>query len=182
MLRNGSLSSTGGMLVLSLFSARSALSDEAVGETDNQIETHANDSAASQKHVKVLPCRPTLACTAELVPAGTWEVEAGYSARRASAAMFHAGQLLLKYSILDPLQMQLATNNVFSASPGNGSPSYFDGGFVGPKVQFNNQGTVLPIFSLSAFLAFPTRSELSAQQRTYDAYVWTYLRPGEAPT
>jgi hypothetical protein len=31
---------------------------------------------------KALPCRPTIACTADIVPPGTFELEAGYLFRK----------------------------------------------------------------------------------------------------
>jgi len=158
-----------------LFAGSTAWADPEAPVDDNVVGSHANEATGSRGHVKALPCRPTIACTAEIVPAGAWEVEAGYSARNASGAMAHGGQLLLKYSVLDHLQLQLATNNVFSATPSTGSQSFFDGGFFGPKVQFNHQGDLMPMIAVSAFLGFPTHAGDVAIQQTYDAYVWSYF-------
>ena len=170
------MSVSGGVaaLFLPLLSAHASADGERSTD-DNQIASQPSETSGYRGPIKALPCRPTIACTAELVPAGAWEVEAGYSARQPTGNIVHGGQLLLKYSVLDQLQLQLATNNVFSATSGSGSQSYFDGGWVGPKVRFNQQTTSMPTVSLSAFLGFPTHAGDSALQQTYDAYVWSYL-------
>lgn len=152
---------------------------DAVDSPDEAVMSdHDPEATAQPRHIKALPCRPTIACTAEIVPAGAWEVEAGYAARRASGATNQGGQVLLKYSATNYLQLQLATNNAFAA--GSGTQSFMDGGFFGPKIQFNNQGDWMPIISLSAFLQFPTYST-STLQSTYDALVWTYLSKDIGP-
>ncbi len=157
-----------------LASAVSTAHADAVDRGDDALwSDHASSMTTPRKHIKALPCRPTIACTAEIVPAGAWEVEAGYAARRASGGTAQGGQVLLKYSATNHLQFQLATNNAFAAS--TGTRSFLDGGFAGPKIQFNNQGDLLPMISLSAFLQFPTHPATSSLQSTYDALVWTYF-------
>jgi len=151
-----------------------AAADPVEGVEEEQAEAPDAESTARVGHVKALPCRPTIACTAEIVPAGAWEVESGYSDRKAGGTNAHGGQVLVKYSATDHLQLQLATNNFFSMTPSTGSSTFFDGGFVGPKVQFNRQGEYLPIFAMSAFLGFPTKQGPQALQQTYDAYLWAY--------
>ena len=167
----------GAAMALSVGRGGVALADSQVGEDDveeNQVAAEANEIPANGGRVKVLPCRPTIACTAELVPANTWEVEAGYSDRRSSGTTAHGGQLLIKYSVLDRLQLQLATNNVFSA-PVGGSVSYFDGGVAGLKARFTPQGRFLPMISASLLVSFPTQSGQMVAQRSYDTLLWVYF-------
>lgn len=123
--------------------------------------------------VEAQACRPTIACMAEIVPAGYFEVEAGYGGR-SSGAFAHSGQLLLKYSLFDNLQLQLATNNVFLAGVGI-VPRAFDGVMPGVKWKINDQGTVLPSNALSVHLMMPTHAFDDANQKTFDLQAWWYL-------
>jgi hypothetical protein len=129
--------------------------------------------AAESDSVEAQACRPTIACMAELVPAGYFEVEAGYGGR-ASGAFVHSGQLLLKYSLFDNLQLQLATNNVFLAGAGL-IPRAFDGVMPGVKWKINGQGTVLPSNAISVHLMMPTHAFDDATQKTFDLQAWWYV-------
>lgn len=126
------------------------------------------------EEIAALPCRPTIACMAEVVPAGTFEVEAGYGGRVASTGVSHSGQLLLKYSLLDRLQLQLATNNVFLVGDGLAARA-FDGVMPGVKVLVNEQGTWAPSNAFSLHMMFPTQSFDRAAQTTIDLQGWWYL-------
>ena len=60
---------------------------------------------------RVLPCRPTIACTAELVPPGTFEVEAGYLYRRSgTGATQRSSPFLLKLTLAAWAQVQVGSN------------------------------------------------------------------------
>jgi hypothetical protein len=61
---------------------------------------------------RVLPCRPTVACTADIVAPGTVEVEAGWVVRRGAATQ-HQTPLLLKMSLARWLQLQVAAGATF---------------------------------------------------------------------
>ena len=59
----------------------------------------------------MLPCRPTISCTADLVPPGSFEIEAGYYARRVPPAGYvHDQPLLAKLTLFPWIQAQLGMN------------------------------------------------------------------------
>src|SRR5213593_3171815 len=60
---------------------------------------------------RALPCRPSVSCTADLVPPGTLEIEAGYLGRRVPPGGFiHAEPILFKLTTFEWLQLQLGGN------------------------------------------------------------------------
>jgi hypothetical protein len=139
-------------------------------------EVGVGDSAevTEPESVQTRACRPTIACTAEIVPAGFFEVEAGYGARVGGDRAMHSGQLLLKYSLLGNLQLQLATNNLFLIGPGI-LPRAFDGVMPGLKWVMNPQGRLMPSNALSLHLMMPTHGFVDASQRTFDLQAWWYI-------
>jgi hypothetical protein len=55
-----------------------------------------------------LPCRPTIACTADFVPPGVMELESGYIYRRlGSGANQSSIPFLLKRTVLEWVQLQI---------------------------------------------------------------------------
>ena len=97
----------------------------------------------------VLPCRPTIACTADLVPPGSVEIETGYLRRKlpGDAGVAHTLPLLLKLSILHDVQLQLATNTAYSSV--RGRQRAFDDLAAGVKVRLIRQTSDAPAFGLS---------------------------------
>ncbi len=142
------------------------------------VEQSASPEAGER--VSTLACRPTIACMAEIVPKGFFEVEAGYGGRASAGALAHSGQLLLKYSLLDTVQLQLATNNLFLVGQGL-APRAVDGVMPGLKVKFNDQGEVMPSNGISVHVAFPTHGFEGAAQRTIDASAWWYISKDVGP-
>lgn len=150
--------------LVALFSLN-ASATEAISETSELTEPET---------VEVQACRPTIACMAEIVPAGFFEVEAGYGARVASGQAMHSGQLLLKYSLFNNLQLQFATNNLFLVGAGTAARAV-DGVMPGVKWQVNKQGSWAPSNALSVHLMMPTHSFVDASQQTFDLQAWWYL-------
>ncbi len=120
----------------------------------------------------VLPCRPTVACTAEIAPEGTLQVETGYAQRRASSSAVSTVPTLVMYSVTDRVQLQLGTNNAVVSE--GGATRVFDGALVGPKVVLLEQTDTTPAISMSALFAIPTRTGTDAVTKTTDAYLWAY--------
>lgn len=95
---------------------------------------------------QTLPCRPTIACTADLVPAGSFELEAGAFVRTAPGApAAYSAPFLAKLSLTDWMQLQL----------GSAGPTWSDGQLVMDvavviaKVRLLPQGAWTPSLSLS---------------------------------
>jgi hypothetical protein len=137
----------------------------AISRAQEAVRDEVTDEEAQT--LKALPCRPTIACTAEIGLPGQFEVEAGYAARSAQSALSHSGQLLLKYTLNDWAQLQLATNNLVLVAP-EGAPRSFDGVILGAKFVFWSQGTFAPMVGSS------TQAFGGAAQKTFDAAVWVY--------
>lgn len=146
-----------------------------VSQSSWAVEEEVTEALAVEEEgeVKAQACRPTIACMAEIVPAGFFEVEAGYGGRQ-SGVFQSSGQLLLKYSVLDTLQVQLATNNVFLAGQGL-TPRAFDGVMPGLKWKVNGQGSWAPSNALSVHLMMPTQAFSDAAQKTWDLQAWWYV-------
>ena len=142
-----------------------ALANEEVVDTGEVTEPES---------VEVQACRPTIACMAEIGPAGFFEVEAGYGAKVATGSAMHSGQLLLKYSLFNNLQLQLATNNLFLVGP-NTPARGVDGVMPGVKWLINKQGSWAPSNALSVHLMMPTHSFAEASQQTFDLQAWWYV-------
>ncbi|NVB79589.1 MAG: hypothetical protein HOV81_14425 [Kofleriaceae bacterium] len=122
--------------------------------------------------VSVLPCRPTIACTAEIVPGGTVELEVGWAQRRASESPTNSALALAKVSLTDHVQLQLGTNNVVSSQ--GGAMDTLDGVFVGPKIVLVDQTDRAPAIAVSALVSTPTRDGDAAVIRTTDLNLWAY--------
>ena len=54
-----------------------------------------------------LPCRPSIACTADIVPTGMVELEVGYLFRKAPDGLQHQTPFLLKLTLADWVQAQV---------------------------------------------------------------------------
>jgi hypothetical protein len=160
------------VVLLSLVAPFSAFAQASGGTVSD-----TNDHAASDR-VTALPCRPTIACTADLVPAGNFEVEAGYGARGAGQNAFrdvgHSGQVLLKYSLTDDVQLQLGTVGLFVAGGGT-TLHAFDGVTPGVKWKFLDGEGAWPITAVSFHVDLPTSTASYEQQRSVDLEGWVYF-------
>ena len=118
-----------------------------------------------------LPCRPTIACTADLVPPGVLELEAGYIYRRLAHDVNESSlPFLLKLSLSGDVQLQVGSNGLTLA----GTSRYFDDVTLGGKVRIVHQREYVPAISLSAALSVPTATA-SGYLRTYDALFTLYV-------
>jgi hypothetical protein len=125
---------------------------------------------------RALPCRPTISCTADLVPPGTLEIEAGYLGRRVPPSGFiHAEPVLFKLTIVDWLQLQLGGNGKLLTSGEVGSEArYLDDIALGAKVHFLDQRRVTPSLAVSAALQIPSWDRPKSFPYAYDATFWFY--------
>jgi hypothetical protein len=126
--------------------------------------------------IRVLPCRPTISCSADIVPPGAAEVEAGYAARRvAEGGYVQTEPLLLKLTLLRWLQLQAGTNAlVDSVGAVPRRLDYVDDFSIGAKLHLIDQTPVSPSFSVSASVAVPSFDRDEAFPVAYDASFWAY--------
>jgi hypothetical protein len=121
--------------------------------------------------VSALPCRPTIACTADIVPSGSFELEAGYLFRRLAHDKNQSSvPFLLKLSLSDSLQLQVGSNGPTFAS----MQSFFDDVLAGLKLRVHRQTEYVPSLALSAQISVPT-AEAMGYVRTYDALLAGYV-------
>lgn len=73
----------------------------------------------------VLPCRPTVACTAQISAPGQLEIEAGVQDKRTTGSRVDSAPLLFKLSLNEHFQLQLGTPGPTLVS-GAGAERYFD--------------------------------------------------------
>jgi hypothetical protein len=123
---------------------------------------------------RTLPCRPTIACTADVTPPGAFELEAGALYRRN-----HAGgrqwtlPFLAKLTAADWVQFQLGSNGL-TTTRGDGSAQYFDDVLLGAKLHLLDQTAWLPALALSATASLPTFAGQTGYVRTYDGLFAAY--------
>jgi hypothetical protein len=137
----------------------------------------------SGEPMRVLPCRPTISCSADIVPPGALEIELGYAARHVRAdGFFHLQPLLLKLTILRWLQVQLGTNGyVFTSGDVSRTLQYIDDVSIGLKVHFLDQTSVTPSLAASAALSIPTPYRNDTFPFAYDASFWLYASKDYGP-
>jgi type I phosphodiesterase/nucleotide pyrophosphatase len=124
----------------------------------------AEGAVAARETEVALPCRPTIACTAEFVSPGRLELEVGYAGRDFGGPLQHSTPLLLKLTVTEDLQLQLGGNG-FVAQRGVGG--HLDAPLVGAKVRILAHTETRPALAASAAVGMPT----SRRQRMLDPTV-----------
>ena len=139
---------------------------------------HAADTPGADD--KALPCRPTIACTAELVPPGTFEVEAGALFRRLGPPSDRARQwtfpFLAKLTLEKWIQVQVGSNGYTTEHGGTPTDraQYFDDVQGVAKFHFVDQTPIVPSVSLSISANVPTAAS-PGYDRTYDLGAIAYV-------
>jgi hypothetical protein len=123
--------------------------------------------AAADTHA--LPCRPTVACTADIVPPGVVELETGYAARLSTGSWQHGIPFLLKLTIIDQLQLQMSGNGNFIDSN-----RWLDNIVTGLKLHLQDQEGGAPSLSFSVALSIPT-APAPGYVRAWDFFSTIYL-------
>lgn len=127
-----------------------------------------------------LPCRPTIACTADIVLPGSFEVEGGVLYRRNNRrGRQWTFPLLLKQTFTEALQLQVGSNG-YSILSGDVPTQYQDDVVVGPKLHLLDQTRVVPALALSAQASIPTFRREGYLQ-TYDALFTGYATKDVGP-
>lgn len=103
---------------------------------------------------KSLPCRPTIACTADVVAPGLFELETGMLFRRLAGARQWSFPFLAKQTLTSFAQLQVGSNGVTTLFDG-ASGTYFDDVSAGVKLHLLDQSSWAPSLSFSGAVAFP---------------------------
>ncbi len=121
-----------------------------------------------------LPCRPTIACTADLVPPGVLELESGYIYRRlGDGANQSSIPFLAKLTLLEWVQLQIGSNGPTVASA-PAEARFFDDITLGFKFHVRDQSARWPSISLSSTVSVPT-FQATGYTRTYDLLFTAYV-------
>jgi hypothetical protein len=133
---------------------------------------------------KTLPCRPTIACTADFVPPGTFELETGALFRSLGPAASRTRQwslpFLAKLTMARWIQLQLGSSG-YTAARGAAPEAYFDDVVAGAKLHLLDQGDRAPSVSLSGSISVPTFRGQTGYIRTYDALFTAYVTKDFGP-
>jgi len=126
--------------------------------------------------MRVLPCRPTISCSADLVPPGALEIEAGYGARFVRYRGFiHSEPVLVKLTLLSWLQVQAGGNGLlFTTGDVSRSLYYFDDFTFALKAHFVDQSSMRPSVAASAAVNVPSFDRSDAFPFAYDGSFWAY--------
>ncbi len=136
-------------------------------------------SSALANEERALPCRPTIACTADLVPAGDLEIESGVASKRTRTGFALTTPLLAKYSVSHALQVQLG-GNMLSAVRTDVRSTYLDNMIGALKLHVVDQSARMPAIALSAGFGVPTFRALG-YTRAYDAFFTGYVTKDVGP-
>ncbi len=132
---------------------------------------------------RVLPCRPTISCTADLVPPGALEIEAGYLARSiTSGGYVHAQPFLAKLSLFERLQLQVGSNGkVLTTGKVASEARFLDDISIGLKPKLLDQTELWPSLAVSAALSIPSWDRHPDFPFAYDASFWGYASKDVGP-
>jgi hypothetical protein len=121
-----------------------------------------------------LPCRPTIACTADIAAPGVLEAEVGYLHRTLDDGVNQQSvPFLVKLTLARWVQLQVASNGPTFANKPVGI-RYVDDIAPGFKFHLVDQARLVPSISFSAALSVPL-SAAEGYLRTYDALFTVYL-------
>jgi hypothetical protein len=159
----------------------------------------AGAAEAPDDRDKALPCRPTIACTADLVPPGTLDVETGVIFRKLAgsapsgatpagavgeAALGETRQwsfpFLAKLTLAPWVQVQAGSNGL-TAARGDAPALFFDDALVAAKFHLHDQTDFTPSVSVSAEASIPTAAGQRGYLRTYDASFTAYVTKDMGP-
>jgi hypothetical protein len=131
-------------------------------------------SARADDQVTALPCRPTIACTADIVPPGALELEVGYLYRSLNGGVNqHSVPFLFKLTLARWLQLQVGGNGpTFADRPV--PVRYVDDVDFGFKLHLVDQTAGRPSMAVSAALSVPLADDMPGFVRTYDVLVTAY--------
>jgi hypothetical protein len=127
-----------------------------------------------------LPCRPTIACTADIVRPGLFEVETGMLFRRFGDARQWSFPFLAKLTLARFIQLQVGSNGYTTQLDGRAA-RYFDDVTAGLKLHLADQGPVLPSLSLSGAVGVPVREPQQGYVPTDDAFFIAYVTKDFGP-
>jgi hypothetical protein len=143
----------------------------------------ASEGEGDGEAMHVLPCRPTISCSADLVPPGALEIEAGYAARRVRpGGWIHVEPLLLKLTLVRWLQAQVGSNGyLFTTGDIARTLRYYDDFTFAFKTHFADQTHTFPSLAASLGVSVPSFDPPRDFPFAYDASLWFYASKDIGP-
>src|SRR6266849_4753786 len=114
---------------------------------------------------EVLPCRPTIACTAQIEAPGVLVLEAGYLRKDLAGGTQHSVPFLLKLSLDERLQLQLGSNGPTFAD-GSIPQRFHDDLTLGAKLRLLHTDETALSVSATASLPIPVRRRAMRKRTT----------------
>ena len=134
---------------------------------------HAVELPGDDDHA--VPCRPTIACTADLAAPGTLEIELGYLLRRlAPATSQRTTPLLIKLTVTRWLQLQVATSGAVMTDD-RAKSAYLDNINLGAKAHLRDQSLRAPSLSFSVAASVPSGAGPAGAAATWGALFTLYV-------
>jgi hypothetical protein len=131
----------------------------------------------------VLPCRPTITCTADIAAPGAFEIEAGALYKHLeSPGPEWSFPFLLKLSLARWLQVQVGSNG-FTAGQDPGEARYLDNLNLVAKFHIEDADAngLAPSLAVSAALGVPTFSGQEGYTTSYNAFFVAYASKDLGP-
>ncbi len=136
---------------------------------------------------KALPCRPTIACTADIVAPGSFELESGMLFRKLAGDVRQwSFPFLAKLTLAKWVQLQVGSNGFTTQWAGAAGrlgetrARFFDDIQLGAKLHLVDQSALVPSLSLSGALCVPTADAIG-YVRTTDALFIGYVTKDVGP-
>jgi hypothetical protein len=152
----------------------------ALGLTCVALAGDAHAQSTPDDEAKSLPCRPTIACTADIVKPGFFELETGMLFRRLAATKQWTFPFLAKLTLTRDLQLQVGSNGYTGQF--DGVPArYFDDVTAGLKAHLFEQKGLVPSVALSAAIGLPVAGDQPGYRSQGDAFVIAYVTKDFGP-
>jgi hypothetical protein len=127
-----------------------------------------------------LPCRPTIACTADIVKPGLFELETGMLFRHLGTARQWTFPFLAKLTLASFVQLQVGSNGYTTQF--DGTPArYFDNVSPTIKLHLLDQRPTLPSLALSGAVALPVVKDQQGFIPADDAFFIVYVTKDFGP-
>jgi hypothetical protein len=122
--------------------------------------------ASADDEVHVLPCRPTLACTADLAAPGALEVELGYQLHHAGGASTHSIPVLVKLPLAHWIEVWLGSNGPTYTDADH---RFVDDVYAGAKLHLVDQTAHRPSLAVTITPSVPLPAQ-RGYSRGYDLF------------
>lgn len=129
---------------------------------------------------KALPCRPTIACTADIVKPGLFELETGMLFRRLAGAEQWSFPFLAKLTLATFAQLQVGSNGYTTQFDGDPA-RYFDDLIAGVKLHLVDQRSAVPSLSISGAVGVPVLEQQEGYTPSNDAFFIAYITKDFGP-